>query len=100
MTEQTSATEDLKDYFIKRINAGLPLTLEEWGALEDNCKDVWEETYQEYVMKSHALQAHYIADTLAGGRLAVDTIFDILPEKIQDEYMKKWSLENADEQRD
>lgn len=89
------AVDQLKEYFIRRLNAGIPLTVEEWENLSLGNQDVWEEVFQEFKLKSLALQAHYIADTLAGGTLAVETVWDILPENVQDEYLKKWGKQNA-----
>lgn len=86
---------DLRELFIERINAGLPLTLKEWEDLDDNSKEVWEAVLSEYRLKNIALEAHYLADSVMGGTLAIETVWDILPEEVQDRFQRHWSKLNA-----
>ena len=86
---------ELRGGFADRLNAGLPLTLEEWRALGDNSKDVWEECYTEWQLKTVALNAHFLADSIKGGTLAVEAVWDILPANVQDRYLAAWSTKNV-----
>lgn len=91
------AKENLAQYFADRLNAGLPLTLTEWKKLSATNREIWEQCYTEYQLKRIALESHYLADTLAGGTLAVETVWDILPEEVQNKYLSKWAVKNAEQ---
>lgn len=85
--------------FADRLNAGLPITLEEWRAMQDDSKDVWEECYAEWHLKNIALTAHFLADSIRGGTLAIEAVWDILPENVQNKYLAAWSTKNADQNK-
>ena len=85
--------------FADRLNAGLPVTLEEWREMSDASKDVWEECYAEWHLKNIALQAHFLADSIRGGTLAIEAVWDILPSNVQDKYLAAWSTKNADKNK-
>lgn len=88
-------TQKLWDRFVERLNAGLPLTLGEWNKLGVASKEVWEACYSEWRIKNVALQSHFIADTMMGGRLATEAVWDILPTAVQEKFLNLWSKENA-----
>lgn len=85
----------LRDYFAKRLNAGIPLTLEEWQKLSDLNKAIWEDAYAEYIFKRDAFKAHLLSDAIKGGRIAVKIVWDLLDEKTQELYLLKWQVEDA-----
>jgi len=95
MTDQP-AKEKLLTYFANRLNAGLPLTLKEWEKLSEVNREIWEEAYTQYKVKDLAITAHFIADSIKGGTLAIEAVWDILPEDVQDAYVKKWGELNAE----
>ena len=97
--KQGENVDALHSGFADRLNAGLPLTLEEWRAMDDASKDVWEECYAEWHLKNIALKAHFLADSIRGGTLAVEAVWDILPEHIQNKYLTAWSTKNADQNK-
>lgn len=90
------AVENLRDYYADRLNAGIPLTLEEWDKLTPINKELWEEAITQFRIKEIALKSHFLADTLTGGTLAVEAVWEMLPEDVQDTYLKKWGKKNAD----
>lgn len=95
----TDSVGELRELYINRLNAGLPLTLEEWEKLGDSGREVWEHCLTEYRLKNHALQAHYLADSMRGGTLAIETVWDILPEEVQERFQRHWSKQNAEQNR-
>jgi len=97
--ELIDSVGDLRELFINRLNAGLPVTLKEWEELGNAGKEVWEHCLTEYRLKNHALQAHYLADSMMGGTLAIETVWDILPEEVQDKFQRHWSKLNAEQDR-
>ncbi len=93
--ELNDSVGELRELFIERVNAGLPLRLSEWRVLGENAKKVWEAVFTEYRLKNLALEAHYLADSMVGGTLAIETVWDILPEEVQERFQRHWSKQNA-----
>lgn len=87
--------ELLRTAFIERVNAGLFVSLEEWNTFGAEAKEVWEEIYTENLLKRVALEAHFIADSMRGGTLAIEAVWDVLPEDVQNKYLTAWSSQNA-----
>lgn len=98
-SELDEKKDTLRSAYADRINAGLPLTLEEWKALSKDCKDVWEECLAESQMIKTAMLAHFIADSMAGGTLAVEAVWEILPAEVQGRYVAAWSRKNAQSEK-
>lgn len=94
-----SAATKLKSYYAKRLAAGLPLTLDEWGRLSALNKALWESVLTEHTMKMQALQAYMTADAIAGGTIAVEVVWELLPEKVQDAWLVKWGKANVNKPR-
>lgn len=91
----TKNQQKLKDYYSERLNADIPLSFEEWGKLSRRNKEIYEECVAEKKIKEVALLSYFLSDTLKGGTLAVEAVWDILPETTQDAYIKKWGKINA-----
>lgn len=85
----------MRDYFAKRLNAGLPLSLEEWQKLSPVNQALWEDSYAEYLFKRDAFKAHLLADAVRGGRIAIKIVWDLLDEKTQELYLTAWAVEDA-----
>ena len=92
-------TELLYQIFVNRLNAGLPLTLAEWSELGKSSKEIWETCYQDWRIKDKAINALYIGEVVNGGTLAVEAVWDILPEDVQAQYLKIWSKQNAEQNK-
>jgi hypothetical protein len=89
------AEQELREYYTNRLNAGLPLTLLEWDILSDLNRAIWVQTLADFKLKELAITARFIADSIQGGTLAIEAVWDTLPETVQDKYLKQWSQENA-----